>query len=682
MGDPNNTLGTLPSGALKGKIALVLRGNCSFISKVERADLAGATGLILIDNRFGEANPLPGPMPIPAGMIADLDGQNLLAFADASGGVATILVSRSIEEIPTGRGGVITSFSSAGPTDFEHALKPDISAPGLDVLSSTPPKTTGSTFSVFAGTSMATPHIAGAAALLLQRHPTWAPWQVKSALMGTAGPAWGNTARTQEASVLLEGAGLANVLGADDPKIFAAPQSLSFGRIDVSAGPQTNGLLLTLSDAGDGAGSWAVTVAPQAQTTGVTIDVSGPAVIAPGGDVSIPIVVHAAGSAATGENDGFIVLTQNGAVRRVPYEFLVERPALAGLPAVKLQQSQTGTTITGASEVSAYCCPSAPFGQPPSYTGAPMNEDGSEHLYWTEIDSPVVNFGVSVIAATPGSLVDPFVLGSKDENDVQGYAGTPTDVNGLTFDSQVDIGAAGVQFPRLQRFFVAVDSRADPFTNAPLKGTYMLNSWTNDVTPPTVRLVTTRVSAGRPLLVAEVTDLGSGVDPLSLVIGYGGALVGASAYDPFSGLALFDLPTDAPKLKVGTPSTLLQASDFQESKNIDTVGANIYPNTAFKKFKLHVVSGPAVDWIEPLAGDCALKNDRLIVTASSAKKVSSVLFSDAGKRIGVDKVGSSGVYQVAWHTAKLPKGKHTLTATVTDVSGHSATATELLRICN
>ena len=267
-GDPNNTLGTLPSGALKGKIALVLRGNCSFISKVERADLAGATGLILIDNRFGEANPLPGPMPIPAGMIADLDGQNLQRVRRRERRRRDDpRVQRHRGDPDRAAGGVITSFSSAGPTDFEHALKPDISAPGLDVLSSTPPKTTGSTFSVFAGTSMATPHIAGAAALLLQRHPAWAPWQVKSALMGTAGPAWGNTARTQEASVLLEGAGLANVLGADDPKIFTAPQSLSFGHIDVSAGPQTNGLLLTLSDAGDGAGSWAVTVAPQAQTT-------------------------------------------------------------------------------------------------------------------------------------------------------------------------------------------------------------------------------------------------------------------------------------------------------------------------------------------------------------------------------------------------------------------------------
>ena len=106
-----------------------------------------------------------------------------------------------------------------------------------------------------------------------------------------------------------------------------------------------------------------------------------------------------------------------------------------------------------------------------------MNEDGSEHLYYTDINQPVVNFGVSVLASSAGALIDPFVLGSKDENDVQGYTGTPTDVNGLTFDANIDIGAAGVQFPRLQRFFVSVDSRADAFTNRSQKGQYLLNSW-------------------------------------------------------------------------------------------------------------------------------------------------------------------------------------------------------------
>src|SRR6476620_4794630 len=151
---------------------------------------------------------------------------------------------------------------------------------------------------------MATPHVAGAAALLLQQHPGWSSWQVKSALMSTAGAAWGDTARTQEAPVLLEGAGLANVLAANDPKLFTDPQSLSFERIDVSTGAQRASLLLTAVDAGDGSGIWAVSLAPQAATSGVAVDVPGQITIAPGGDVAIPVVVRAAADAATGENSG------------------------------------------------------------------------------------------------------------------------------------------------------------------------------------------------------------------------------------------------------------------------------------------------------------------------------------------------------------------------------------------
>jgi minor extracellular serine protease Vpr len=679
--DPNGSLGTIAKGSLGGKIALISRGACTFASKAARAAIGGAKGIIVIDNRFGEANTIPIPLQLPAGSISDLDGANLRAYAAAHGGQASIRVTSDIREIQTNRSGVITSFSSAGPTDFGYFLKPDLSAPGLDVLSSTPPATTGSTFSVFAGTSMATPHVAGAAALLLQQHPAWSSYQVKSALMSTSGPAWDDTARTHEASVLLEGAGLANVAAATDPKIFTDPQSLSFQRVDVSTGAQRRSQLVTLSDAGNGFGTWTAAVVPQVQTAGVTIEVPGQATVARGGDVAIPVVVRAAADATVGENYGFVVLSGNGVKRRVPYAFLVERPALRDAPVTKLQKFQLGDTTNGPNRVSRYCCPSEPFGPPPTYTGAPMNEDGSEHLYYTDITQPVVNFGVSLLASSSGALIDPFVLGSKDENDVQGYTGTPTNVNALTFDANLDIGAAGVQFPRLQRFFVAVDSRADEFTNRSQKGRYVLNSWLNDLTPPAVRVLTKRVTAGRPLIVAQAVDLGSGVDPLSLVINYNRALVAASLYDPVSGLIVFGIPSAAPKFKPGKTRAIVLASDYQESKNVNTVGDELMPNTAFLETRLTVVNGPTVTWVEPPAHVCAVKNENLLVVAGSTTKVTQVVFSDNGRRIGADKAGPGGVYSTTWHTRKLKRGVHRLTATVVDRSGRKAAAGRQLRVC-
>jgi minor extracellular serine protease Vpr len=679
---PNSGTGTLPPGSLTGSIALALRGRCTFVSKEARAKKAGATGLILIDNRFGEANGIPIRLSIGAGMISDLDGQRLRAFLAGTGGRAKIRVSTDVREIETERSGIITSFSSAGPTNFGHELKPDISAPGLEVLSSTPPATTGSTFSVFAGTSMATPHVAGAAALLVQRHPSWTAANVKSALMSTAGAAWADTARTQEAPVWLQGAGLANVAAADDPLIFTDPQSLSFRDIDVSIGTQNSTLLVTVTDAGGGAGSgtWTVELRPQAQTTGVRIDVAGAVTVMPGGDVTLPVVVRAPADAGLGENYGFVVLHRGSVERRVPYGFIVKRPTLRDAPVTKLQKLQVGDTRKGKGRVTAYCCPSEPFGPPPTYVGKPMEEDGAERLYSVDIEQPVANFGVSILAST--GLVDPFVLGSKDENDVQGYAGTPVNVNDLTFDAHVDVGAAGSQFPRLQRFYVSVDSRADPFTGASLKGQYLLNAWINDVTPPFVRMLTTRVAAGRPLLVAQAVDLQSGIDPLSVVIAYKRVLLGASAYDAASGLILFGIPANAPRLAKGKTPAILQVQDFQETKNINTPGDDIYPNTAFRPVRIDVVAGPALTWVLPFANDCAAKpRERLVVTGSSNTKATKVQFRVDGKVVGVDRTGSGGVWALAWKTKGLAKGKHRQTATLFDRAGRSDRAGRTVRIC-
>jgi minor extracellular serine protease Vpr len=681
--NPNDDkLSPLAPGSLTGKVALVSRGHCTFASKALRAQRAGASGLILVDNRPGEAEPVPVELAIPAGKISDLDGARLRAYLASHRGSAPVTIGHVIQQVETGRSGIVTDFSSAGLTDFQDMLKPDVSAPGGQILSSTLPEFTGGNpFAVFDGTSMATPHVSGSVALLVQLHPTWTPQQVKSALVSTAGASWADTARTDEAPVPLEGGGLVDLPRADDPQVFTDPASLSFRDLDVTHGSTSKALLVRIGDAGDGTGRWSVELAPQSATAGASLTLPPFVDVPPGGEGELVAIARASANAISGEDYGFIVLRRGDVTRRIPYAFVVSKPALASVTAQKLTRFVTGDTRQGTSRVSVYCCPSEPFGPPPDYIGKPMNQTGSEHLYVTSVARPLANLGVAVWGSTAGAIVDPWFLGSKDEHNVQGYDGTPVNQNDLMFDYSVDIGAAGAVFPRLGQYYVAVDSGSDPFTNQPLPGSYVIRSWQNDLQPPVVRILTTRIGAGRPTIVARVLDAKSGVDPLSLVIGYRRALVGAALYDPFSGLALFPLPAAAPRIPAGRTQLQLEASDFQEAKNLETVGDKLLPNTTFKSTRLRVVPGPAVTWLNPVARACVAKSAALAVMASSNRAVRSVRFTVDGRRVAVDRRGTVGLFTGRWQSARARHGRHVLTATATDAAGKRFAAERPVRIC-
>ena len=681
--DPNNeNLSPLSPGTLTGKVALVSRGHCTFASKAIRAQRAGAAGIVIVDNRAGEAEPVPIQLSIPGGKISDLDGTRLRAYLASHGGTAPVTVGHTVEQDETGRSGIVTDFSSAGLTDFQDLLKPDVAAPGGQILSSTLPEFTGGApFAVFDGTSMATPHATGAAALLVQLHPTWSPQQIKSALVSTAGAGWVDTARTREAPVTLEGGGLINVPRANDPQVFTDPASLSFRELDVTNGGVSKALLVRVSDAGDGAGTWSAELAPQSATSGASLSVPSFVDVPPGGEGALVAIARASAGAAPGEDYGFIVLRRGEVTRRIPYAFVVSKPALATVTPEKLTPFVTGDTRDGANRVSVYCCPSEPFGPPPDYVGPPMKETGSEHLYVTNVNKPLVNLGVAVWATSDGAIVHPWFLGSKDEGDVQGYDGTPVNQNELMFDYSIDIGAAGAAFPRQGQYYVSVDSGSDPFTQQAEPGRYVVRSWQNDLKPPAVKILTRRVGAGRPTIVARVLDAKSGVDPLSLVIGYRRVLVGAALYDPFSGLALFPLPAAAPKISAGKMTLQLEASDFQEAKNLETISKNLMPNTAFKTIRLRAVNGPAVTWIGPPSGACATKTTTLGVVASSNKKVRSVRFAVDGRAIAVDRRGTLDLFTATWRATHAKRGRHVLTATATDASGRRFRAKRSVRVC-
>jgi minor extracellular serine protease Vpr len=677
--NPNKPTSTLRSGSLTRAIVLVSRGTCSFFSKSQRAKAAGAAGIIFVNNRPGEGIPVPVQLVIPGGMVADLDGERLRAAMQASGGRAQVKVGVDPAQIETARSGVPAYFSSGGPTSYRHKLKPDIAAPGMHILSSTLPEFAGSPFASFDGTSMAAPHISGSAALLRQRHPGWTPQQVKSALMQTARAASGDTARSAEAPVLLEGAGLAYLPSADDPMIFADPASISFDDANANRGALEQSALVQVSDAGSGAGAWSATVQPQSATKGVSIEASGQIAVSPGGTASLSVSARVAADAQEGEQYGFIVLTRGADVRRIPYFLLVSRPKLESMRTVRLKRLQTGTTAKGQSRAGIYRYPSTPFGPAPNFIGAPMNEDGAETMYVTTVTGKVANIGVAVLTESPGAVVDPWFLGSKDENDVLGYTGTPVNVNNYMVDFRVDVGAAGQQYPQPGTYYIAIDSGRERLTNKRLAGSYILRSWVNDVRPPRASLVTTRVSAGRPLIVLRAVDQLAGVDPFSIILSYRRVLVAAAAFDPITGLAFVPLPPAAPALAKGRTPVTMVASDYQETKNLDQAGAEPLPNTAFKQARLTVVNAPTVTWLAPEVSACT--NGRLLVAAGSTRKLRSVRFFDGERRIAIVKRGAVGLYSFNWKAGRATKGRHVLRAEAADAAGRTASARRVVRIC-
>jgi len=177
--------------AIAGKIALIARGICSFDIKVGNAVAAGAAAVIVYsDDRPKVVMGGDTSNPIPGVMVDNEVGLALQAEIEAMVTVNATLDSDLLAEEKR-VGNIMADFSSRGPYTFEDSfLKPDITAPGVQILAGdSPDQADGSPAGLFgykSGTSMSSPHVAGLGALLIEARPDWSPAQVKSALMTTA----------------------------------------------------------------------------------------------------------------------------------------------------------------------------------------------------------------------------------------------------------------------------------------------------------------------------------------------------------------------------------------------------------------------------------------------------------------------------------------------------------------
>ena len=175
--------GSLARAAVAGKIVVCDRGVNARTQKSDVVAAAGGVGMVLVNTSPNSLN--ADLHAVPTVHVQSTDRPALLAYAATAGATASLSPGSQVT------GAVapdVASFSSRGPalTGSGDLLKPDVMAPGVDVLAAVSPVEAGRNFDFLSGTSMSSPHIAGIAALLVQAHPDWTPMMIKSAIMTSA----------------------------------------------------------------------------------------------------------------------------------------------------------------------------------------------------------------------------------------------------------------------------------------------------------------------------------------------------------------------------------------------------------------------------------------------------------------------------------------------------------------
>ena len=309
-----------------GKTALAVRGDCSFAEKAQMAIVAGATAVVIYNNVPGFLGGTLGAAlgsTVPVVGISKSDG----LFIRGQTAPVSMAWTDAQDFLTNDTAGLISSFSSYGLSP-DLVLKPDIGAPGGSIYSSYPLEQGG--YAVLSGTSMSSPHVAGAAALLLQAKPKTKALDVRTILQNSADPKvwWDNPALGFLDNVHRQGAGMVDVDDSILATIRVSPGKISVG--EGEAGPRSFVLSIENSAASPvtydltsvNALSTSGVITPGFSTSNASVAFSTASVTVPaGGKASVTATITPATSPVNGQYGGYIVLKPQGGgqVYRVPF---------------------------------------------------------------------------------------------------------------------------------------------------------------------------------------------------------------------------------------------------------------------------------------------------------------------------------------------------------------------------
>jgi len=195
-----------PTSGVAGAIVIISRGTCTFNQKAANAEAAGASAIGVVNNGAGFFNPLLTNVTIP---FIELLLSDTPTFVAAPSPQTASIAPANLPDVTFK---LAAAFSSGGPRSGDGALKPNVSAPGVNVFSTLSGSGNGGTYD--SGTSMATPHVAGVAALAVQAHKDWKEPGLRAAVVQTAAPT-----ALPDFAPRIEGAGLVQAVGATGTQV-------------------------------------------------------------------------------------------------------------------------------------------------------------------------------------------------------------------------------------------------------------------------------------------------------------------------------------------------------------------------------------------------------------------------------------------------------------------------------